>query len=75
MESFQKQLSVEIAEFREEQKTRVMLNTNELLKKLNEKYDHQLEEVHRNNRIALYGVLVTLIGLVGGFLATLLGWL
>lgn len=75
MESQQKQLAVEIAEFREEQKTRVMLNTNELLQKLNEKYDRQLEEMRRNNKLALYGVLITMLGLAASVLATALGWI
>lgn len=75
MESQQKQLAVEIAEFREEQKTRVMLNTNELLQKLNEKYDCQLEEMRRNNKLALYGVLITMLGLAASVLATAMGWI
>lgn len=75
LESQQKQLAQEIVEFREEQKARVMLNTNELLQRLNEKYDRQLEEMHRNNKLALYGVLITMLGLVASVLATTLGWI
>lgn len=69
-------LEVQQRELMRKFEEKAVLDTNDLLRQLNEKYDGQLIELRRNSNIAIIGLIVTvLLTVLGGAVAKALGWL